>query len=115
MQFQDLDLIFSKTTYSIGTKIGMHLLHNQALLHQKFGIPSTIWWTSGGGHFFEKKWAKKKFHFFSQNNFFFDASIQFAGLILLHTCLDDVSAKAGENRPSTLEDMAFQSCLLRRR
>ena len=36
-------------------------------------------------------------------------------MILLNICLDNLSAKAGENWPSTLEDMALQSCLLRRR
>ena len=68
-----------------------------------------------GGHFFDKKSAQKKPNFFwakIQKN---EASIQIAVFTLLNTHLVNVCAKAGENRPSSLEDMASQSCLLRMR
>ena len=58
---------------------------------------------------------KKKPNFFWAKIPKNEASIQIAVLALLNTHLVNVCAKAGENRPSSLEDMASQSCLLRMR
>ena len=69
-----------------------------------------------GGHFFDEKSApKKNLTFFGPKSKKNEASIQIALLTLLNTHFVNVFAKAGENRPSSLEDMASQSCLLRMR